>query len=36
MDKHLKIGEDTGLFAKQHGKVSCGIIIGADNQIPFA
>ena len=36
MDKQLKIGEDTGLFAKQQGKVSHGIIIGADAHIPFA
>ena len=36
MDKQLKKEEDTGLFAKQRGKISCGIIIGADTQIPSA
>lgn len=36
VDKHLKIGENTGLLAKQHGKISCDVILGADIQIPLA
>lgn len=35
VNKQLEMGQDTGLFAKQRGKVSCGTVIGADTQAPF-
>lgn len=35
VNKQLEMGQDTGLFAKQHGKISYGIVIGADTQTPF-
>lgn len=35
VNKQLEMEQDTGLFAKQHGKISYGIVIGADTQTPF-